>query len=208
MGWRMRFERWGAGDDLVLFFHGWGMSPESVRTLARQGREVVVFWDYESWACDYDFSAERPFRVVAWSLGVWAAHRVLPGTLCCDALAVNGTLFPIDAERGIAPAVFRGTIEGWGEESARKRFNQRVFGPDTPENVRDPAQQQCELRALERDILGFPAVKSTFFTRAVVGLQDRIFPAPAQRAAWGALSVPVLEAPLRHAPQDWEALVC
>ena len=209
-------QRTGKERELLLFFHGWAMDPERLRALAPDGLAVAVFWDYTTLAVDFDFTAARHqyshVALIAWSLGVWAANRTVAIPLD-EALAVNGTLCPISATCGIAPEIFRGTIEVWPQEAARNRFFRRVFGPDSlPVLRRNPEEQQQELSSLERAILAAaPESGPGIFRRALIGRRDRIFPPAAQRAAWSAAGIPATELDWRHDPfagiDSWRALL-
>ena len=84
---------------LLLVFSGWAASPEVFRQLETEP-------DTDLWICyDYrgmDFEGEalsgyRKIRLVAWSLGVWAASVVFgkKPVSFTEAVAVNGTPCPV-----------------------------------------------------------------------------------------------------------------
>ena len=183
-------------DRLLMVFHGWSRSAGDLADWAENAPgDVLVFSDYAELpeTCPAALAEYREFRVLAWSLGVWAAG------CCCgklwkvrpaEALAVNGTLEPLSADYGIAPAIFFGTAEHWLNPAARRKFNHRMGGPagGIPESDRAPENQQKELFALAEAIARF-GTPENIFTRAVVGGRDRIFPAAAQLAAWRKVAV-------------------
>ena len=196
------------GDAAIVFFNGWSRDAPDVAGLSADGFDVWEVHDYTSLDCDLSEVVAASSRriLVAWSLGVWAAAKFLmeSGIRFDDAVAINGTLRPIDAECGIAPGIFRGTIEHWGEERARERFLLRMAGGRAefarlPEVRRSPESQQAELAALEQMIVSAPAVVSPF-RRAVIGAADRIFPAAAQRNFWRTTGTEIAELPLPHYP--------
>ena len=94
---------------LLLVFSGWAASPEVFRQLETEP-------DTDLWICyDYrgmDFEGEalsgyRKIRLVAWSLGVWAASVVFgkkPGSFT-EAIAVNGTPCPVHDQWGIPETI-------------------------------------------------------------------------------------------------------
>ena len=143
----------GESSELLLFFNGWSMDERAVAHLASGGLDVQPLWD--STAPDTAFFAElsryRKIHLAAWSLGVFTAAQLLAGPAIefASATAFNGTLRPVDAAFGIAPEIFRGTAEHWGEERARSRFFQRVAGgraelEAVPLRCRTPEEQLRE----------------------------------------------------------------
>lgn len=179
----------------VLFFHGWSMEPGTLAHLSHDGLSILVCFDYTDLTLPEEVAelAVSGARVVAWSLGVFAAARLLTGLPVRDALAINGTLEPVSAECGIAPDIFDGTIANWDDESARRAFYRRVSGK-MPEllPMRSPEDQQQELIALRRMSCEVPA---NIYAKAVIGGRDRIFGAENQKRSWAKSGVPVQEYP-------------
>ena len=116
---------------LLLIFSGWAASPEVFRQLETEP-------DTDLWICyDYrgmDFEGEalsgyRKIRLVAWSLGVWAASVMFgkKPVSFTEAIAVNGTPCPVHDRWGIPETIFRGTLDNVTEEGMR-RFNRRMCG--------------------------------------------------------------------------------
>ena len=68
--------------------------------------DLLICYDYQDLTLDFDFSAYQQIRVVAWSMGVWVAERVLQGITLQSATAVNGTGLPCDDGFGIPYAIF------------------------------------------------------------------------------------------------------
>lgn len=139
----------GHSTHLILFFAGWGMdrnllsigdSPLSVNDLDPKldadlntglGADLMICYDYRS--LDFDFTQLQSYRsitVVAWSMGVRMADIVLSRATdlpITQRIAINGTPYPIDEERGIAPVIFNGTLNGLNEQSLLK-FYRRMCG--------------------------------------------------------------------------------
>lgn len=202
--------------NLLLFFNGWGMDRRVAdwHVLAwpdDSGRDITVLYDYRDlslpgWLGEAMAEADS-VDLVAWSLGVWAASNA--GLERIDrAVAVNGTPFPVDAERGIPPEIFRGTLEGWNDEN-RKRFERRMMSGVPAEvfeavrSVRLSADQQEELRLIGEAIARCPVKSSASwkFSTAVIGGRDLIFTPENQRRAWLEAGVIVTEiAVMPHFP--------
>lgn len=164
--------------------------------------DVWICYDYRELTFDADLSRYREIYLVAWSLGVWVASRVLTGhpavAYLTQAVAINGTPCPIDDADGIPEAIFRGTLEQISEEGMR-RFNRRMCGnretvlayeqipPRPTETLREELRQLYQLAR---------PVDSRIWTRAVVSTADRIFPTANLSHYWqGRCPVCLIDAP-------------
>lgn len=193
-------------DRLLLFFSGWSASPELFRPLeVEPGMDVWVCYDYRDLRFDEELSAYSEIRLAAWSLGVWVASTLFRGkaTTFTEAIAINGTDYPVHDRFGIPTAVFEGTLENVTEEGMR-RFNRRMCGsrevlqiyeqmPSRPiDEVREELQQ---LYVCIKEEAAHPAADN-FWSRAIIASDDRIFPAGNLRDYWqGRCPVTELEAP-------------
>ena len=181
---------------LLLVFSGWAASPEVFRQLETEP-------DTDLWICyDYrgmDFEGEalsgyRKIRLVAWSLGVWAASVVFgkKPVSFTEAIAVNGTPCPVHDQWGIPETIFRGTLDNVTEEGMR-RFNRE------------------ELEYLYAEIKKASPASALFngWTQALISSEDRIFPTENLRAFWqGRCPITEIEAP--HYPfylwKQWDEI--
>ncbi|MDR1523674.1 MAG: DUF452 family protein [Tannerella sp.] len=185
---------------LLLFFAGWGMDERPFIEYLPPDRDCIICYDYRSLAFDGSLPAPyRNIRVVAWSMGVWAASRVLEGRHwpVTESVAVNGTPWPVDDERGIATAVFRGTLERLDEKTLHK-FRRRMCGSRealesftahaprrTVEDLREELEQ-IDKRSAE------PYSPSFAWDKIYIGLHDKIFLPGGQQKAWeGGNIIPV-----------------
>ncbi|MDD3954660.1 MAG: DUF452 family protein [Lentisphaeria bacterium] len=215
------FVQQNQSDRLLLFFHGWGMDPGIFQHWEQAGFDVLVAWDYRQLTALPPLARYREIRLLAWSLGVWvAAVTELPPL--SQAIAVNGTLQPIDPESGIQPEIFQGTIDHWLDEQARERFQQRVIGPKSAGRnsrrtetsgmgfLRQPEDQRDELLALQHYISKEP-VAGNIYQRALISGRDRIFSPEIQRRFWKNLGIPCIARPdAAHFPfaeiRSWQEL--
>ena len=202
---------------LILFFAGWGMDTNPFRTIDTVGSDLLVCCDYRTLEVDNSlWSGYDEVVVVAWSMGVWAATHVLAQTTLpiVQSIAINGTPYPIDDQRGISRAVFEGTIQGLNEESLRK-FQRRMCGSSSAYQrflsvapQRSASELKEELIAIEQAYTTLP--ETTFcWNKALVGTSDRIFWAENQLSAWsGEIEVIQVEAPhyaeALFRPEWWE----
>lgn len=185
---------------LLLFFAGWGADETPFRAYRPAGCDFLLCYDYRTLDFDPTCLAQtyREVHVVGWSMGVWAASQLLP---CLSlpvrhSVALNGTPFPIDASRGIPPAIYQGTREGLCDASLHKFLRRmcadtdafRAFLQVTPRRPLDELRE--ELTEIQRQCAALPP--ATFrWDEAVVGRNDRIIPPANQLHAWQTLGTPV-----------------
>lgn len=179
------------GDHLLILFTGWGMDDRQTAHLADDAHDV---WTVSNYTTPVQLPPIPPHyrscTLVAWSIGVWAAAEAadaLPANLTA-AIAVNGTLNPIDDHDGIPPAIFNGTAQNWLNPRARQRFLLRMTGSAPaadafPQPQRTPLDQQRELQAIAQRATTTPLHQNPF-SHAIVASHDRIFPPDAQQHAW------------------------
>ena len=178
---------------LMLFFAGWGMDDTPFRHW-NPAFDLMLVYDYTDLnfdaSCLADYSC---VRVVAWSMGVWAADRVMgrerrhPLVRCT---AVNGTLSPLDACRGIDPAIFTATSRHLNLSSLKKFYRRMCGSAAASEDFEILAPQRnigslrLELQALERFCLLNSGKPELRWEKAYVGMRDRIFSPDNQLRAW------------------------
>lgn len=207
---------------LLIYFTGWGTTPEVVAHLARP-----VGWDY--CAChDYthlspeelpDLSPYDEVVIVAWSMGVWAAEELAasfpPNTY---GVAIAGTPIPMHDEYGIPDLIFRGTLEGLNDEN-RARFDRRMCGGKSllalyqSFSARSTEDLRAELLSVYGQVKGMPIRPPKLRWRhAYVGSKDLIVPVHNQQRYWSehGVSVHVLDG-VGHYPftlySKWEQLL-
>lgn len=187
---------------LLLFFAGWGSDENLFRRPVAEGYDYLFCFDYRT--LDFDYSlldGYREIRLLAWSMGVWVAGQILLGRTCPweMKLAVNGTSFPIDDQRGIAEAVFHGTLENFSDATLA-RFRRRICGGAgqvkeflSHQPYRTTEELRAELAALEHEV-GKAQPVTLVWDKAIIGLCDKIFIPANQRAAWTGTEVMEVEA--------------
>ncbi|MCV6598026.1 MAG: DUF452 family protein [Mangrovicoccus sp.] len=195
-----------AGSDrLLLVFGGWGLGPAPFKELTG-AQDVLFVQDYTTLEDplaargDYD-----QITLLAYSFGVVSAAHWLTYHPCRPdrLVAVNGTLYPADEQRGIAPKIAQGTVDGLSPQSFAgfcRRAGLRGALPDC-----DIAAAQQELAA----ILARGPAPDRGFDRIWISERDRIVPAAAQRKAWARQAEAIREIPGgTHCPfgpgQSWQ----
>lgn len=207
---------------LILLFGGWGSGPEMFSGCkAESGYDMLLFYDYR----DLDFNdgllcSYQEIRLIAWSMGVWVADTVLgaseTGTGVADriseAIAVGGTLSPVDDESGIPSAVFKGTLDNLSDGSKAditlRKFRRRMcgdhldyFSSHLPSGT--AAELRDELAFLNEAVSRKPAdVRHRRWDYAVIGEQDMIFPAENQERAWKGRAGRIIRTGSPHFDED------
>ncbi|PJG83666.1 DUF452 family protein [Caviibacterium pharyngocola] len=198
------------GTQLIVYFAGWGTPPSTVEHLCLPpDTDLLICYNYQDLSLNVDFSAYQGIKLVAWSMGVWAADQVMAGVPLLSATAINGTGAPCHDQFGIPTAIFQGTLEGLNESNLVK-FQRRMCGDKTVfqqyqqlEGLQSAVENQQELTALYQGIQQ-PSAQAVRWTKAVIGQQDRIFPPENQQRYWqsyfGQHSDHIVESALPHYP--------
>ncbi len=197
----------------VLFFNGWGMDEMAVSHIDMSGLDICMCYDYTTLdSLEEDFSAYQKVIVVAWSLGVWAAGEVLSKTTINieKAIALNGTLQPVDVRFGIAPSIFKNTQLNWNI-SNRMRFNRRVLGGKTGQelSLRRLADQQLELKSILREV-SRRKQSNFYFDSVLIGQSDLIFIPSNQWLFWKG-KTKIIDVSVPHYPfsyfKNWKQII-
>lgn len=171
--------------------------------LHRAGYDVVVLWDYRSFAIDWSFiSPYKEVCVVAWSFGVYAAAVT---TVALEAritkrIAVNGTLYPVDRRRGIPEPVFNGTLEGLSQRGMEK-FYRRMAGGNEAFKKFEAVMPQRHIDELREELEVFAPCQfmspqlARRWDLAVIGRDDAIIRAANQWRAWRGTPIVMCDAP-------------
>lgn len=201
----------GAGRRLLLIWAGWGMDARPFEHLAAPGYDIAVVWDYTDESLDpTPLEGYREIVVMAWSMGVYEASMLLgrynlPVTLT---VAVNGTMRPVDDERGIPTAIFDGTLDTLSDNTLA-RFNRRMCGSAPALELFNGRRPQRDIDSLRGELAAIGrrarSEEASFgWDAAVIGTRDMIFPAAAQRRAWQGVATVEIDDP--HLP-DFQRII-
>lgn len=192
---------------VLLFFNGWGMDQNIALYLNKNSSadfpyDILHCHDYRDTTLPdevhHQLSTYEQRTVIAWSLGVWAASRA---ELCniSHAIAINGTLSPINTFKGISPTIYQSTLDGYGDDS-RERFTRRICGGSrgfkeftvmAPQ--RSTLDQQQELAAIQGQVLAPHLMNMSWrYQHAIIGGKDLIFTDAAQQRAWGDMNQTII----------------
>lgn len=203
-------------DTLLLFFTGWGMDADTIAVSAHCC-DVCVACDYRDFTFDdAPLRAYRNIVVVAWSLGVYVASKVIgPASPLPIArrIAVNGTPYPVSPERGIAPSVYQGTADNLTEASLLK-FRRRMCGSSAEFSSfmeRKPRRSvealREELEAISRHFAEHGNEAFAKWDTAIISERDRIFLPEQQHRGWAGNAWEVRSIDASHLPADLAAII-
>ena len=194
---------------LIVFFAGWGMDEKPFLSLPSNGCDVLVCYDYTDLTpLSLPINEYSTILVFAWSFGVYAASlQIASGTLHPNlAIAINGTMFPIDDTKGIPSAIFDSTLKNLSEESLRK-FRLRMCGSRSLFSRFTEHLPDRSLNSLRDELI---AVKQSYaaqqpscrWDKAYISTDDRIFPPENQHRGWKDFAEETISLPGAHLPKD------
>lgn len=196
---------------LILILSGWATDASTFSALNKEGYDIMVVYDYEN--ADFDPAPLRDYReivVIAWSMGVVFVPAIIkrhPSLPFTKVIAVNGSLTPVDDNRGIPEAIFSATTL-IDSPRALDKFYRRIYGgqsalealmPQKPD--RDLPQLVDELHAIKRFAVGNEVVDSDYrlFDLVIVSENDLIFPPENLKRSWLTVENRVVTKQLPHA---------
>lgn len=203
-------ENAGANQRIIVIFAGWGMDFRPFENLSRRGYDILVVWDYRS--PEFPFEIINKYEevcIVAWSMGVAIANKLLPHfydnlTL---ALAVNGTSTPVSDSAGIPASIYNATLENLTERSLEKFYIRMCGGFKAYNSFHKP---QRDLNGLKEELelmgeLG-PETVSDKWDFVLISQNDAIFPPQNMEYAWRDTSACIREIPGPHLP-DFQGIL-
>ena len=184
-----------AGNKLIFFCNGWGMDEHPFIPLESEQWNVLMFYDYADLKTEIDLhkllGEYRENILIAWSMGVWAGQQLFNpfADELGEAVAINGTLCPIDDQSGIPEDIVQATLVNLDEKQrlkfyyrmCRDRDLYRRFLKNQPQ--RSVENQRSELAALLKVTKNYLGEKS-IYDSALVSEQDLIVPTNNQLNYW------------------------
>lgn len=179
---------------LIIFFNGWSLDGNIVKNLDSSNFDVLMFNDYSDLKIEENILDEinnyGEVNVFAWSFGVWASSCVIDKIKNLkSATAINGTLCAIDENYGIQKRIFDLTLSNFSEKNYLKFFKnmfdvfedgyQKMLPHRTSENQKNELIQ-IQKQSIEKKFLN----SAKFFSRVIIGMNDKIIPAKNQLNFW------------------------
>ena len=91
--------------ELILFFAGFASQPSHFLHLNSQ-KNVLMVYDYRDFEFKFDLNSFENITLIAFSMGVCVASKVLQNFHFKAKIALNGTNYGVDKIRGIPLAFF------------------------------------------------------------------------------------------------------
>lgn len=180
---------------LIIFCNGWGMDANPFLPLGANDYDVLMLFDYNDLTLDEDpellFQHYQRTYLVSWSMGVWVGQQIFQpwSHRLQGAMAINGTLCPIDDQFGIPGQLYGATLERYSAAS-RLKFYRRMCRDhqafDTflqHQPARSVENQRLELEALQSQVSCQVALEA-IYTKVLIADQDLVVPAANQIAFW------------------------
>lgn len=199
------------------------MDQNPVLHMKSERFDVLVFWDYTNFNCQVDFeelfSKYRSYSLIGWSMGVWVGQKLFLKfkSHLSRAIAINGTLCPIDDKFGIPAAVYASTQEHYNEQS-RLKFYKRMCRKKSLldyfllcQPQRSVLNQLHELAVLKKVVNCLPN-RDSIYRDILISTSDLVVPTKNQVSFWqstGDCKIHLLEE--AHYPfgrfENWEQLM-
>ena len=104
---------------LIVVFGGFASHPSHFSHL-KSDKNMILFYDYENFDLNFNFKAFDELFLIAFSIGVCVANRLLKELNFKQKIAINGTNLGIDKSKGIHPAIFKKTLQNFKLEHFKK----------------------------------------------------------------------------------------
>ncbi|MDO5569836.1 MAG: DUF452 family protein [Bacteroidales bacterium] len=182
-------------ENLIVFFCGWGMDIEPFKNKfdSLKNSDICLCFDYQDVFLNTDvFKKYNNKTIIAWSLGVYIASLFADTINPERMIAINGTLFPIDDEKGIAKNIFFSTLDNISEENIA-RFQRRMCGSKSSFKDYIDIKPKRSIESLKSELKFISELyenySSAFITKrkwdlAVIGSKDLIFTPENQKKGW------------------------
>lgn len=184
---------------LIIFFAGWGMDAGLLDWLRRDGYDLLLVYDYTlPDVLDTDCLLHyNEIVIAAWSMGVFYANRFLidaetDGLPVTKAIAVNGTLSPIDDYGGIPEKIYRLT-EPLPDNLSVEKFFRRICGGSSALKQLFPSLPARSVDSLRNELTAIrkftashpsPAGSARLWDEILLSENDLIFPPENLLRAW------------------------
>lgn len=133
--------------ELILVFGGFASHPSHFAHL-KSDKNVILVYDYENLDFKFDLNSFSKITLIAFSMGVCVASRVLKDIEFSQKIAINGTPFGIDKLKGIHPAIFARQIKKFDLTAFKKSLFKEKENLSKDFIFKDEKSLQKELKML------------------------------------------------------------
>ncbi len=196
------------------------MDETPFKPLQSFGFDVLMLYDYTNLDQPIDieqlFAEYKDVVLCSWSMGVWAGQQLFSEykDVFSAAIAINGTLYPIDDQYGIAPETVKATLDNF-DNKGREKFYLRMcrdrklykaFMINQPKrDLEDQKKELIALQACPKDITDAPSL----YTHVIVATGDYIMPTRSQLQFWSKKRVKEVDGShfLFYNSESWDELL-
>lgn len=177
---------------VTLFFCGWAMDHNPFKHLKHPTNDIVLLYDYTHLNFpSHILNSYTSCSIVAWSMGVWAASvsakeisSIVPIN---EAIAINGTPYPISDTKGIPVKVFELTLSTLSPSSFDKFLSRICRNPQ--DEIGSDCRPQRDIHNIREELESIPSsmlkpALNHIWSHAIIGERDTIFPPSNQQEAW------------------------
>ena len=186
--------------DLIIFFSGWGMDQNPFKPLKCNDIDILMYYGYSDLKLNNSslkniINSDKYLNIylIGFSLGVGVLGYLLNDKLIDKVkrvIAINGTLEPIDDDKGIPKQIFENTIKYWDQEN-KTNFIKRMcrdqaaidkYRSNLPKiSLSDEKNELVNLYGIFNDT---DVIIKNYFDTVIISGNDRIFPTENQNAYW------------------------
>lgn len=180
---------------LIIFCNGWGMDENPFKFLGSNKYDVLMFYDYRDLDEGINITSlwdrYEKISLISWSMGVWAGQVMLgnDGERFDRAMAINGTLAPIDDQFGIPREAFEKTFEKFDKKTSLKFYARMCREKGNLDRfLANQPRRSIENRRMELDFILNDGhnitVDRSIYKEVVIADKDFIIPTRNQMRFW------------------------